>query len=87
MNNVAQLVKLLETYRGHDQTLSLIGYGSKMLSDLASDSSGQKLRKISAEISNCRVILRLLDDWSMLAYTLSYGLGKQVDPIKKLCPR
>jgi hypothetical protein len=36
------------------------------------------LKNLSSQISNARVILRLLDDYSMLTYTLSYGLGKAV---------
>lgn len=35
-------------------------------------------KNVSSQISNSRVILRLLDDYSMLVYTLSYGLGRQV---------
>ena len=38
----------------------------------------ESLNNISAQISNARVVLRLLDDFSMLSYTLTYGLGKHV---------
>ena len=37
-----------------------------------------KLKTVSEAIGNTRVILRLLDDYSMLRYTLAYGLGKHV---------
>lgn len=77
----SKLTTLLETYRGHDQTLSLIGYGCTMASGACSkpnDDLSEKLKKIASQISDARVILRLLDDSSMLAYTLSYGLGRHV---------
>jgi hypothetical protein len=84
MNKLAHLVgkssTLLESYRGHDQVLSLIGYKCKMLSGLCVSGSSLKtnLSVVSTQIANARVILRLLDDPSMLSYTLSYGLGKSV---------
>ena len=43
-----------------------------------SKSLSDTLNNISAQISNARVVLRLLDDFSMLSYTLTYGLGKHV---------
>ena len=75
---LTRLVELFETYRGHDQTLSLIGYSCKTLSDVSifSDLTKKKLQSLSSQISNARVILRLLDDVPMLGTTLSYGLGK-----------
>ncbi len=81
METINKLSKLCETYRGHDQALSLIGYSSKMFSGICSKKNPNlsvKFSKISAEISNARVILRLLDDFSMLSYTLMYGFGKHV---------
>ena len=80
MSALEKLINLLETYRGHDQALSLIGYGCKMLSGACRKNEilSSKFNKISAEISNSRVILRLLDDFSMLGFTLTYGLGKNV---------
>ncbi len=82
MSGLLKLIQLLETYRGHDQALSFIGYGLKMCSGISSKSKNEdlalRLNKLSGEITNCRVVLRLVDDFSMLGYTLSYGLGKQV---------
>lgn len=82
MNSLDNVSALLETYRGHDQVLSLIGYGSKMLSGFCACNQRPKacetFKIISTQISNARVILRLLDDASMLSYTLKYGLGKHV---------
>ena len=75
-----RLIQYLETYRGHDQSLSAIGYGSLMLSGMFKNNKkiSIKLKTISSQISNARVILRFLDDFSMFGYTVSYGLGKQV---------
>lgn len=75
---LAKLVDLFETYRGHDQTLSLIGYGCKTLSGVScfAEPTRKNFQAISSQISNARVILRLLDDVPMLGTTLSYGLGK-----------
>ena len=84
MNLISKLLlkssEYCETYRGHDNLLSLIGYMSRMLSGTKyfSELYSNKLIIISNEISNARVILRFLDDFSMLGYTLSYGLGKHV---------
>lgn len=82
MNALDNFSALLETYRGHDQVLSLIGYGSKMISGFCANSqrpkTSEKFKIISTQISNARIILRLLDDASMLSYTLKYGLGKHV---------
>ena len=80
MNNLLDnITKLLSTYRGHDQTLSLIGYNCTMLAGLTkSEKKCVKLKNMASEISKARVVLRLLDDFSMLKYTLMYGLGKHV---------
>lgn len=81
MNIVNKLTTLFETYRGHDQTLSLIGYGSTMISGLLVNKNSNlssKFKIVSSQISNARTILRFLDDSPMLSYTLTYGLGKQV---------
>lgn len=84
MNLLAKTSNFLESYRGHDCTLSAIGYGLTMFSGSTSKNNpffAKKLLKISSQISNARVILRLLDDPSMLLYTLSYGFGKHVNHI------
>ena len=80
MNRVVKIIEYFETYRGHDQSLGFLGYGSLMFSGVfkKNEKLSLKLKKISSEISNARVILRFLDDFSMLGYTMSYGLGKQV---------
>jgi peroxin-11C len=72
------LINYFETYRGHDQSLGLIGYGSLMLSGASKTNNkySRIFKKLSSEISNARAVLRLLDDTSMLGYTISYGLGR-----------
>ena len=77
MDNLEQL---FETYRGHDQTLSLIGYTSKMISGVYGEETAQRAAwsTLSSQISSARVVLRLLDDVAMLNATLAYGLGKHV---------
>ncbi len=80
MDLVVKLSDLFETYRFHDQALSLVGYNCSMLSGLYASKNNQQLavslKSISTQIVNARVILRLFDDASMLRYTISYGLGK-----------
>jgi len=80
MNLLVKLSDLFETYRVHDQALSLVGYNCSMLSGLCTSKNNQQLAKnlkgVSTQIVNARIILRLFDDASMLRYTISYGLGK-----------
>lgn len=86
MSLLAKISDFLESYRGHDCSMSAIGYGLTMYSGYktkTNPSLAKNLAKLSSQISNARVILRLLDDPSMLAYTLSYGLGKHVIKIKQ----
>jgi hypothetical protein len=81
MNLLKNSSQIFETYRGHDQVLAFIGYNSSMISSLLplrKSELATGLANVSSQIANARVILRLLDDSSMLYYTLSYGLGKQV---------
>jgi hypothetical protein len=80
MDKLGKLAEYFETYRGHDQVLSLLGYNFTMLSGLCPENSKkrEKLVILANQIVNCRTLLRFLDDFSMLHYTLSYGLGKHV---------
>ncbi len=80
MDTVVKISELLETYRGHDQVLGFIGYNCMMASGFypAQNVKSEKLQIASSQIYNCRTILRFLDDFSMFAYTYSYGLGKPV---------
>ena len=57
-----------------------VGYKCNMISGLCEKNSrlAVSLKKVSSQISNARIVFRLLDDYSMLHYTLLYGLGKTV---------
>ena len=55
-----------------------------MISGLCSKNTSKQLKTISSQLSNARVVLRLIDDASMLRFTLSYGLGKFVSLFNKI---
>ncbi|XP_030640539.1 peroxisomal membrane protein 11C isoform X2 [Chanos chanos] len=71
-NSFESIVSVLETYRGRDKVL--VG---GVLSQRSGESSqlGKSLLLLSAQLSHCRVVLRLFDDLSMAAYSADYGLG------------
>lgn len=59
-------------------------YGSQLVggvlsrkaeTDVSSQQLGKRLLLFSAQLSQCRTVLRLFDDLSMLAYSHSYGTG------------
>lgn len=85
MQSVVSLVRLLESYRGRDKVIRTICYGSQLvggvlsrgaeLNGSSSQQLGKRLLLFSAQLSNCRTVLRLFDDLAMLAYSHSYGLG------------
>lgn len=80
MNYLNKISELLETYRGHDQTLALIQYSSETIAGLTKNQVKQKkLLTIYSQLSNARTVFRLIDDFSMLNYSLYYGLGKHVN--------
>lgn len=68
---------MLQTHGGRDVIIRTLGYACLLSSGLTKGSLSRKLRVASSEFSHCRVVCRLLDDWPMLQYSLSYGLGKQ----------
>lgn len=77
-------MRVLESYRGRDKVIRTACYGSQLVggvlsqgtnTDNASRRLGKSLLLFSAQLSNCRTVLRLFDDLSMLAYSHSYGLG------------
>ena len=80
MEVLSLISKLCENYRGHEQLLGFIGYNCMMFSGLCKEESinQKKLQLLGSKIYDCRTILRFLDDFSMLNYSISYGLGKQV---------
>ncbi|KAM8873699.1 peroxisomal membrane protein 11C [Spinachia spinachia] len=82
--SVERLVHLLESYRGRDKVIRTACYGSQLVggllsrkaeADVSSHRLGKRLLLFSAQLSHCRMVLRLFDDLSMLAYSHSYGLG------------
>lgn len=80
-DSLESLVNVLESYRGRDKVIRTICYGSQLVGGLlsqkteASGQLGKTLLLFSAQLSQCRTVLRLFDDLSMLAYSQSYGLG------------
>ncbi|XP_022625387.1 peroxisomal membrane protein 11C [Seriola dumerili] len=82
--SVESLVRLLESYRGRDKVIRTVCYGSQLVggvlsrkaeADVSSQRLGKSLLLFSAQLSQCRTVLRLFDDLSMLAYSRSYGFG------------
>lgn len=83
-----ELIRVLETYRGRDKVIRTLCYGSQLVGGVLSRSSasndssrrwGRSLLLLSAQLSQCRTVLRLFDDLSMLGYSYSYGLGASED--------
>lgn len=80
--DVNELVGFLESYRGRDKVYRLVCYASSLLSSCAQHAglptASERLSKLGAALSSCRIVLRLGDDLSMLLVSTSYGLGKSV---------
>ncbi|KAK1157186.1 peroxisomal membrane protein 11C-like isoform X1 [Acipenser oxyrinchus oxyrinchus] len=80
-SSVNGFVNILESYRGRDKVVRTLCYGSQLaggvLCQKASGRSelGKSLLVFSAQLSQCRTVLRLFDDLSMYAYSRDYGLG------------
>ncbi|KAL5020041.1 hypothetical protein ScPMuIL_002933 [Solemya velum] len=71
------LLNVLETYRGRDKIIRTCSYLATMFGASGNSATAKKLQTIAAELSACRVMLRLFDDLPMLAHNLSYGLGSK----------
>lgn len=70
----------IDTYSGRDRVMRILYYSSQLVGGLTSSKVlGHKLDILSDQINSCRTVLRLFDDIPMLCYTLSYGLGKEVE--------
>ncbi|XP_012525424.1 peroxisomal membrane protein 11C [Monomorium pharaonis] len=68
----------LETYSGRDKMLRTLSYTAKLLTVCTSSKSTEKkLKTFGSQMSECRVMLRLLDDLPTLHYVITYGWGKQ----------
>lgn len=68
----------LETYSGRDKMLRTLSYMAKLLTVCTSSKNAEKkLKTFGSQMSECRVMLRLLDDLPALHYIMTYGWGKQ----------
>ena len=71
-------VYYLESYRGRDKIIRCTSYFSLFLGGLTENYNkpiAKKLFIVVSELNACRVVLRLFDDCSMVAYCLKYGTG------------
>ncbi|OAD56228.1 Peroxisomal membrane protein 11C [Eufriesea mexicana] len=76
--NISLISEYLETYQGRDKFLRTLSYMTKFaMLGASSNETKKKLQIFSSQLSECRVILRLLDDMPMIHYAMTYGWGKQ----------
>lgn len=76
--SVSEIADFLETPTGKDKVIRTLCYAAKLASALVkTESTSEKLNSFGSQLSNCRVILRLLDDFPQLSCTIEYGLGAQ----------
>lgn len=69
----------LDTYAGRDKALRTLSYTAKFLTiGTSSKSTEKKLNIFSSQMSEGRMILRMLDDLPTLNYVITYGWGKKV---------
>lgn len=69
----------LETYEGRDKFLRTLSYSAKLATVLTkSNEKIEKFKLFGSQMSNCRVILRLLDDIPLLYAAVNHGRGRQV---------
>ncbi|KAL6263023.1 hypothetical protein P5V15_005819 [Pogonomyrmex californicus] len=68
----------LDTYSGRDKMLKTFSYMAKLFTICTSSKSTEKkLKTFGSQMSECRVMLRLLDDLPTFHYIMTYGWGKQ----------
>lgn len=71
--------EILENYEGRDKFLKLFTYTAKLATLFTkSPETTDKFCQFGSKMSECRVILRLMDDIPVLQATIAYGWGKQV---------
>ncbi|XP_043663916.1 peroxisomal membrane protein 11C [Vespula pensylvanica] len=76
--DVEILSNYLDTYHGRDKILRTLSYIAKLTTvATTSKTTEAKLKVFSSKMSECRVILRLLDDLPIFYYARKYGWGKQ----------
>ncbi|XP_057326685.1 peroxisomal membrane protein 11C [Microplitis mediator] len=75
----------LESYEGRDKLLRTLSYAAKLATVIPrSEDDRKKLKIFGSQMSNCRVILRLLDDIPTLNYAFKYDwTNKATDPYIK----
>uniref|UniRef100_A0A8C2TIV3 Peroxisomal biosis factor 11 gamma n=1 Tax=Coturnix japonica TaxID=93934 RepID=A0A8C2TIV3_COTJA len=87
------MVAALESYRGRDRAVRALCYGCQLaggaLSGPQSPAEGLpgSLLALSAQLSSCRTVLRLLDDLAMLSHSRDYGLGPKVRAGREVRPK
>ncbi|XP_014488832.1 PREDICTED: peroxisomal membrane protein 11C [Dinoponera quadriceps] len=75
---VVHMADYLDTYSGRDKLLKMLSYLTKLLTvSTPSKSAQKKFKDIGNEMSECRMLLRLLDDFSTLRSVIKYGWGKE----------
>lgn len=68
----------LNTYSGRDKILRTLSYSAKLLTVCTSSKNTEKkLKTFGSQMSECRVMLRLLDDLPTLHFIMTYGWGKK----------
>ena len=76
-------VRLLGTYPGREKIMRTTAYAAMLVAGAARGDLAKNAGTLSRQLNAARTILRLFDDLPMLAYTLKYGLGSQVNVITK----
>ncbi|XP_043464678.1 peroxisomal membrane protein 11C-like [Leptopilina heterotoma] len=72
MDQISLLSNFLNDYEGRDKFLRLFSYTAKFACGVTSGRTAGNLKKVSSEMSNCRVVLRLMDDIPAWHDALSY---------------
>ncbi|KAK1134759.1 hypothetical protein K0M31_007533 [Melipona bicolor] len=76
--STALISEYLETHQGRDKFLRTLSYAAKFATlGTFSNETERKLKIFSSQISECRMILRLLDDIPTIHYAMTYGWGKE----------
>ena len=79
--NLASVANFLENHSRRDKVFRTVQFGSLLLGTLSRNrwpSVSEKLIKVCHEFSHARLILRMIDDIPMLAYTLKCYLSREV---------
>ncbi|XP_033362262.1 peroxisomal membrane protein 11C [Bombus vosnesenskii] len=75
---IALISEYLETHQGRDKFLRTLSYMAKFATlGTSSNETEKKLKIFSSQMSECRMILRLLDDIPTIHYAMKYGWGKE----------